>query len=182
MLTPTEISNVSKIFTLEDYMLNPPDNTEWVDGQLVEKNGMTAKHGRIQAKLSYYWRSFMISSNQGGEVYVETPCRTVGRGRCPDVSYLTPELVTQFGNFTTLPQSFPLIAEIISPTDQAEEVFTKVREYLESGCQEVWLIFPESQWVLVMTKQQQRLFNLGEIVNTQIVLQGFSVPVDELLA
>jgi Uma2 family endonuclease len=182
MLTTTEISNVSKTFTLEDYMLNPPDNTEWVDGQLVQKNGMTAKHGRIQAKLSYYWRSYMLSSNQGGEVYTETACRTVRRGRCPDVSYLTPELVAQFGDFTVLPQSFPLIAEIISPTDQAEEVFTKVREYLESGCQEIWLVFPESQWVLVMTKQQQRLFNLGEIVNTQIVLQEFSVPVDELLA
>ncbi len=180
MLTTTERS---KILTLEDYMLNPPDNTEWVDGQLVEKNGMAAKQGRIQSKLSYYWRSFMLSSNQGGEVYTETPCRTVGRGRCPDVSYITPELLTQFGvNFTVLPQSFPLIAEIVSPTDQAEEVFTKVREYLESGCQEVWLVFPESQWVLIITQQQQRLFNLGEVASTQIVLPGFSISVDELLA
>ncbi|HAX76197.1 MAG TPA: hypothetical protein DCY88_10255 [Cyanobacteria bacterium UBA11372] len=180
MLTTTERS---KILTLEDYMLNPPDNTEWVDGQLVEKNGMAAKQGRIQAKLSYYWRSFMISSDRGGEVYTETPCRTVARGRCPDVAYITPELLTQFGvNFTVLPQSFPLIAEIVSPTDQAEEVFTKVREYLESGCQEVWLVFPESQWVLVITQQQQRLFNLGEVASTQIVLPGFSISVDELLA
>jgi hypothetical protein len=27
----------------------PTDNMEWVDGQLVEKNGMTLKHSRIQA-------------------------------------------------------------------------------------------------------------------------------------
>ena len=180
MLTTTEIS---KVLTLEDYMLNPPDKTEWVDGQLVEKNGMAAKQGRIQARLARYWGNYIISSNQAGEVYTETPCRTVGRGRCPDVSYITPELLTQFGvNFTVLPQSFPLIAEIVSPTDRAEEVFTKVREYLESGCQEVWLVFPESQWVLVITQQQQRLFNLGEVASTQIVLPGFSISVDELLA
>lgn len=180
MLTTTE---ASKILTLEDYMLNPPDKTEWVDGILVEKNGMTAKTGRIQAKLCYYWRNYILSGDRGGEVYTETPCRTVGRGRCPDVAYITPELLTQFGvNFTVLPQSFSLIAEIVSPTDRAEEVFAKVREYLESGCQEVWLIFPESQWVLVIAQQQQRLFNLGEVASTQIVLPGFSVSVDELLA
>lgn len=176
------VSNVSKVFSLEDYMLNPPARTEWVDGQLVEKTGMTAKHGRIQSRLSRYWGNYMISSKQGGEVYTETSCRTVGRGRCPDVSYLTPELVAQFGEFTTLPQSFLLIAEIVSPTDAAEEVFGKVREYLQSGCLEVWVVFPESQWVLVITQQQQVLLSIGDVVSTQAVLQGFSVAVDELLA
>ncbi|MGA9378777.1 MAG: Uma2 family endonuclease, partial [Phormidium sp.] len=58
----------------------------------------------------------------------------------------------------------------------------KVKEYLDSGCQEIWLVFPESQWVLVVTKQQQKLFNLGDTVSTEIMLPGFSVAVDELLA
>ena len=182
MVTTTEVSNVSKVFTLEDYILNPPDNTEWVDEQLVEKKGSTAKHGRTQSRLSYYWGNYINYNNLGGEVYISVHCRTVGRGRCPDVAYLTPDLVAQFGEFTVLPQSFPLIAEIISPTDKAEEVFTKVREYLESGCQEIWLIFPDSQWVLVITQQQQKLFSLGDVVSTQNVLQGFSVAVNELLA
>ena len=169
--------------SLDEWMQSPPDNTEWVDGQLIEKKGMTAKTGRIQSRLSFYWRSHIISNEQGGEVYTETSCRTVGRGRCPDVSYLTPELVAQFGeDFTVLPQSFPLIAEIVSPTDDAEEVFTKVNEYLQSGCQEVWLVLPESKWVIVITKEQRFLFTTGEVVSTQAVLQGFSVAVDELLA
>lgn len=182
MLTTAEASNLTKVFTLEDYMLNPPERTEWVDGQLVEKNGMTAKHGRTQARLATYWRNYMTSSGQDGEVYTETPCRTVGRGRSPDVAYLTPELLTQFGdNFSVLPQSFTLIAEIISPTDCAEEVFAKANEYLQSGCQEVWLVLPESQWIVVITKEQRFLFTRGEVVSAQIVLQGFSVAVDELL-
>ena len=162
-------------------MLNPPDGMEWVDGQLVEKTGMTAKHGRIQARLARYWGNYMLSSNQGGEVYTETSCRTVGRARCPDVSYLTPELIAEFGEFTVLPQSFVLIAEIISPTDGAEEVFTKVKEYLQSGCQEIWLVFPESHYVLVIT-QQQFILSVSDVVSTQNVLKGFSVAVNELLA
>lgn len=177
------IPDVTEILSLEEWMQNAPDNTEWIDGQLIEKIGMTAKHGRIQSRLARSWGNYMLSTNQGGEVYTETPCRTVGRGRCPDVAYLTPELLTQFDkNFTVLPQSFPLIAEVISPTDKAEEVFTKVKEYLNSGCEEIWLIFPESEYILVITQQQQKLFNLGEIANTSKILAGFSISVDELLA
>ncbi|MEQ9669285.1 Uma2 family endonuclease [Coleofasciculus sp. G2-EDA-02] len=172
----------SPVFSVEDYLLNPPDHTEWVDGQLVEKQGINAKQGRIQARLARYWINHQIFSSQGGHVYTGSACWTGERGCRPDVSYLTPELVEQFGDFTVLSQSFPLIAEIISPTDGAEEVFSKVKEYLRSGCQEVWLVFPESQWVLVITEQQQVLFNHGDVVKTQQVLEGFSVAVDNLLA
>ncbi|MBD1825295.1 Uma2 family endonuclease [Cyanobacteria bacterium FACHB-DQ100] len=168
--------------SLEVFLENPIDHAEWIDGQIFEKKEMSAKTGRIQARLARYWGNYQESSQQGGEVYTETPCRTVGRVRCPDVAYLSPALVAQHGNFKVLPHSFLLIAEIISPTDEAEEVFTKVREYLASQCQEVWLVFPESQYVLVITADRQVLKTLGETVTTQKVLQGFSVSVDELLA
>ena len=46
---------------------------------------------------------------------MELPCITVRQGRRPDVCYLTPELVAEFGNNATLPQSPLLIAEIASP-------------------------------------------------------------------
>lgn len=186
MVTATIISDISKIdskiCSLEDYILNPPEHMEWVNGQLVEKEGMAAKHSRIQARMGRYWGNYMTSSSQGGEVYTEAACWTGERGRRPDVAYLTPELVEQFGDFSVLSQSFSLIAEIISPTDGAENVFLKVKEYLQSGCQEIWLVFPDSQWVLVITEERQVLFNPGQVASTQKVLLGFSVAVDELLA
>jgi Uma2 family endonuclease len=173
----------TQVMSLEEFLANPRDRMEWVDGHVQEKQkDMTAKTGRIQAKLARLWGNYQNSSSQGGEVYVETACRTVGRVRCPDVAYLTPELVAEHGDFKVLPQSFPLIAEIISPTDEAEEVFTKVREYLRSGCLEVWLLFPDSQWVLVITGEQQKLCSMEQTATTQQVLEGFSVAVSELLA
>jgi Uma2 family endonuclease len=174
-LTASEVS-------FESFLENPIDHNEWVDGQLVEKNGMNAKTGRIQARLARYWGNYQETSQQGGEIYTETPCRTVDRVRCPDVAYLSAEQVKEYGDFKVLPRSFPLIAEIISPTDQAEDVFTKVREYLASGCEEVWLVFPESQYVLVITSDRQELKGLSNTVSTQKVLSGFSVAVQELIA
>jgi len=168
--------------TIEEFMINPPEEMEWVDGQLVQKNGMTLKHSRVQSRLGRYWGNYKDSSGQGGEVYTELPCRTNQQGRRPDVAYLTPELVAQFGDFPTLPQSPPLIAEIVSPTDIAEELFLKAQEYLNSNCLEVWLVFPESRWVLIITQTQKLAFNAGSTVSTQLLLAGFSITIDELLA
>lgn len=179
MLTSTIVKDD---FSLEDFVANPPDHREWVDGQLVEKNGMTLRHGKIQLRLGRSWEDYKDSSGQGGEVYTDVPCRTRKQGRYPDVAYLTPELVAQFGNVATLPQSFPLCAEIVSPTDIAEDVLLKAQEYLESGGDEVWLVFPESRWVMVMTENQGLMFTTGQVVCTQKVLQGFSVLVDDLFA
>ncbi|MEH2222676.1 Uma2 family endonuclease [Nostoc sp.] len=89
--------------------------------------------------------------------------------------------IVKFGDLPTLPQSFPLIAEIVSPTDLAEELFLKAQEYLQSGCEEVWLVFPESRLVFVMTDNQVLGFKAGDVVSTQKVLLGFSVAIDELL-
>lgn len=91
-------------------------------------------------------------------------------------------MLQEIGEFTILPQSFPLIAEVASPDDSAEELFAKVKEYLTSGCQEVWLLFPENQVVLIITQQKWLVFTAGEQASTQNLLEGFSVTVNELFA
>lgn len=176
--TQIKLENVA----LEDLKVSLPEHMEWVDGQFIEKNGMTLKHSEIQFNLGFHWRSHLTANGQGGKVYTDVPCRTTKQVRRPDVAYLTPELVAEFGDLATLPQSFPLIAEIVSPTDVAEDVFLKAQEYLQSGCEEVWLVFGESRLVLVMTQSQIVGFKSGEVVGTQKVLPGFSMAVAELVA
>ncbi len=175
------IATVTETITLDDFMANPPEGKEWVNGQLVEKTGITIKHSRIQSRLDYAWRNYAATCGQGGETYVELPCRTQRQGRRPDVSYLSAELVEEFADAAVLPQSPPLVGEIASPDDSAEGLFAKAEEYLESGCQEVWLVFPEGRRVLIVTAASMLAFNRGDVVSTQMVLLGFSVAVDDLL-
>jgi Uma2 family endonuclease len=170
-------------FTLEDFMQNPPEGMEWVDGTLVEKTGMTVRHGTLQSRLSRYWGNHKDAQKLGGEVVTETACQTLKQARRPDVAYMTPELVTQYGQAGVVPQSFPLVAEIASPDDSAERLFAKAIEYLESGCEEVWLVFPEARLILVKLKEKPwDLFVPGQAIATQTILQGFSIAVDELFA
>jgi Uma2 family endonuclease len=166
--------------TLEDFIANPTEGKEWIDGNLVEKTGMTIAHSKIQARMARLWGNYLLQSGQGGEVYVELPCVTLRQGRRPDVCYLTPELIEQFGNNATLPQSPPLIAEVASPTDSAEDLFAKAAEYLESGCVEVWLIFPESHRLLIITQTQTLAFRSPDEVTTQKMLSGFCLLLSEL--
>ncbi|ALF52327.1 hypothetical protein ACX27_04840 [Nostoc piscinale CENA21] len=179
VVTPIK-NTTSTDYSLEDWLQSPSEGKEWVNGELLEKE-VTLKHSRIQAKVATYWRNYKDASGQGGEVYTEAPCLTNKQGRRPDVAYLTPELMQQFGEPAVLPQSFPLIAEIISPTDLAEDMIAKSQEYLQSGSEEVWLVFPENSWIIVITKNQRLVFIAGEIVRTQSVLPGFNIAVNELL-
>ena len=191
--TPAASANLN-ILSLDDWMHNP-QGKEWVDGHLIDKhpliwveghaierNGMTLKRSRTQATLATCWKNYNAQNKSGGEVYTEAPCRTQKKGRYPNVAYLTPELLTQFGQEDVLPQSFPLCAEVVSPTDFAQDVIAKAQEYLQSSGEEVWLLLPENYWVIVVTQDSQKIFVSSQVVSTQKILIGFSIVVNELFA
>lgn len=181
LISPEELS--SKPFTLEDFMEQPPQDMEWVDGALIDKTGMTIQHALAQGKLVTQWNIYSSTHDPGGSALTEAPCRTLKQGRRPDVAYLPSNVLTQMRSLNVSPQSYPLIAEVASPPDYAEELFAKAIEYLESGCEEVWLLFPEAQLIMVKTIEQPwQVFSSGQTIATQKVLKGFSIPVDQLFA
>lgn len=179
---PTAQLQPSRDYSLEAFIAQPIDDAEWVDGQITQRTGMTVKHGVVQGQLSRLWGNYAEAIQEGGKSCTEAPCCTLKQVRRPDVAYIPATLLAQHGQPATFPQSFPLIAEIASPTDSAEDLFAKATEYLESGCQEIWLIFPEARWVLVLTTDQHLWFTAAETVSTQVVLTGFSIAVQELLS
>ena len=182
MATPPANIEAASTLSLEKFLAHPPERTEWVDGKLVEKTNTTFKQSATQSRLNYHWRNYMDASGKAGEVLIGLLCRTILHVRRPDVAYITSELLAQYGkDFITLPQSFPLIAEVVSPDDKAEELFAKAEEYLASGCQEVWLLFPEARLILVKVQQQDwRLYNCNDTIATQLVLKGFTTVVNDL--
>ncbi|MGY4609514.1 Uma2 family endonuclease [Thermostichus sp. MS-CIW-38] len=145
------VSTLSK--TLADYLANPVAQTKWVDGYIVEKVGQTLGYAKLQTRLLFRWAGYVEHQQLGGMVLVEAPCQTTGKVRRPDVAYLSPDLIQQFGeDIAALLQSYPLTGEILSPTDSGEDIFLKAQEYLSSDVLEVWLIFPRSKYVFIQTQ------------------------------
>ncbi|MEO0457883.1 MAG: Uma2 family endonuclease [Cyanobacteria bacterium P01_A01_bin.114] len=172
----------SRFYALEAFIKNPIDDAEWVDGQIIEKEDMTVKHGIVQGQLSHLWQQYADSVQDDGRACTEAPCCTLKQVRRPDVAFIPADLLDKYGQPATFPESFPLIAEIVSPSDSAEDVFAKAKEYLASGCQEVWMVFPEAEWVLVLTENQHLWFTADEVAMAQTVLKGFSVKVKDLVS
>lgn len=168
--------------TLEEFLANPPEHKEWINGEIRETTAMTIRHSELQAKLIIALGIYLQTSQQGGKVYAELPCKTTKQGRRPDVAYLTAELVASSAQDSSLAQSPPFVAEIASPADSAEELFAKASEYLASGCEEVWLILPENQRVFIITQEQTLAFNMGDIISPQKVLKGFTINLNQLFS
>lgn len=182
VLAPVQ-EQLPKQFSLEDFIANPPQDMEWVDGELIEKTGMTPKHSVAQGNLVTQWNNHSTTHEPGGKAMPELACRTLKQGRRPDVSYLPPTMYPVVLQLNAAPQSPPLIAEIASPTDCAEELFAKAIEYLDSGCEEVWIAFPEAKLIMVKTIEQSwQIFSSGQTIATQKILIGFSIAVDQLFA
>lgn len=181
----TPVYRPGQAVSLADFLAHPPDQCEWVNGLIVKKTVVTSIHSASQVRLARILDVFVSQSGLGGVVYVELLCRTQKQGRRPDVSYITPELLTEVGrNYGALPQSFPLIAEIASPDDPGEGLLAKAKEYLESGAQEVWIIFPENEIALTAIMAAEtvdwQIFNRTNPIVTRAILPGLVVNLAEL--
>ncbi|MEM8805429.1 MAG: Uma2 family endonuclease, partial [Cyanobacteria bacterium P01_G01_bin.38] len=93
-----------------------------------KKTDITVKHARVQGRLTRLWGNF-ADTDKLGDVVTEAPCCTLKQVRRPDVAFISAKLLAEHGQAATFPESFPLISEIASPTDRAEDIFAKAKEY-----------------------------------------------------
>jgi Uma2 family endonuclease len=71
-----------------------------------------------------------------------------------------------------------LVVEVISPANKANEVETKVQEYLRLGVRMVWLVYPQLQSVTVERAGAPAVrVRAGEMISSEDVLPGFEAPV-----
>jgi Uma2 family endonuclease len=108
------------------------------------------------------------------------------RFREPDVVYLKAENAhLRHAKFW---DRADLAMEIVSddPKDRKRDLETKPREYAEAGIPEYWIIDPEQQRVRVLTLEGGAYKVHGDFgpgtLATSVLLPGFAVAVDQLLA
>ncbi len=185
------IHKISHKVSLEEFIQNPPENSEWVNEQIIEKQNMGFLHAKLQIRLGVLLSMFLEMNHLQGVVCSELLCRTLKQARKPDVAYMSAKQVEVYGNddFITLPECFPLVIEIASPRDIVEDIFSKAEEYLQAGAEEVWLIFPRNRLIIIATlellEEKSEVKWLLSANNQQAcspkVLSGFSVNINELL-
>jgi Uma2 family endonuclease len=170
-----------------DDLLNMPDGDlyELVNGELVERNvGLESSWigGEVQARLRDYSREkeqgWVFPADASYQCFPFDPTLV----RKPDVSFIRRGRLPG----DKLPACHCRIApdlavEVVSPNDLAEEVETKIQEYLNAGVRLVWVVYPESRIVHIF-RQDGTLAAVradGEL-DGEDVIPGFRCPVSSI--
>jgi Uma2 family endonuclease len=157
---------------------------ELVRGEVIETMPPGGQHGAIAVILAMLLRLW-TKQTVGGYVGVEagyTLARDPDTVRGPDVSYVRAERIPSAG----VPEGFwdlapDLAVEVVSPSETAEDVREKVRDFLQAGTPLVWTIYPRTREVIVHTPDGiARTYNIDDTLMYSDVLPGFTCTVAEL--
>lgn len=158
---------------------------ELIDGVWVEKsmsNVAAAVESNLNATVNTYVRvkklGFVLTESARYQLFSTQSKRL----RRPDLSFI------RFGRLQdeklpdkTIQLAPDLAVEVISPTDSAEEVETKLDEYLRAGVRLVWVIYLPTRNVWAYKADgTAKLYRSGDTLPGEDVLPGFAVPVADL--
>jgi Uma2 family endonuclease len=119
------------------------------EGELVTVTEPMPRHNRVRDGIARLVGNF-VEQRKLGAVFVETGYQlTPGTVRIPDVSFVPADRMREIDLDKRI-QGVPALAiEVVSPTDLAEELTQKVRQYLASGSRAVWVFYPKTREVQV---------------------------------
>jgi len=133
------------LMSVEEYLRTSFDgpDCEYLDGEVVERNMGELPHGDLQGNLTRLLWQFR--SRLGIRVVPEIRIQIhAHRFRVPDIGVWRDDNVG-----TGIPTVPPfLVVEILSPEDRMVRVLPKIKEYLASGVEWIWLVDPEEKRAL----------------------------------
>ena len=159
---------------------------ELVKGELREVN-MSTESDHIAGEIYFRLKLHCVSQQPGWVLPEGTSFRCFPDDpdgvRRADVSYITlsrmtPAAYRTYGHCCVAPD---LVAEVISPRDNAKEVADKIQDWLGAGVRVVWEVYPANQTVRAHRPDGTiLLFRSKDTLTAEDVLPGFACPVADL--
>lgn len=174
---------VTSQMTLEEFAALPDDGTkqELDRGEVKVMAPAQFRHGWIVEKLRRSLSEAVYGGNLGiliaeiGFLLSEDPAIV----RAPDLAFVRHDRVPTEPADEYFRGAPDLAIEVVSPNDRAIELREKVRQYLDAGAAEVWVLYPNVQQVEVWGPERRDL-NADDTLASEDLFPGWSVPVVEL--
>lgn len=162
---------------------------EIIEGQYVELPPMSQFAARLASRIHVKLAAFN-DSNDLGETVVEVLFRLPldkDRNRRPDVAFVSYKRWPKGTPSKTTENAWPVVpelaVEVVSPTDRAEEVMEKVREYFQVGVELVWVIYPSLRlWTVYESLASSRTLTVADELDGGTVLPGFRLSLGAFFA
>lgn len=184
VLEPEEVDDVRIAMSKETFLnWNPDDGFlyEYDNGFAEQTTGMKKEERYIISNIqdtfdttnAYRERAKLLPES---DVWV-----TDSQKRIPDVAFFTRDQINESANGVETIPAF--VVELISPTDRADKIETKVIEYFNAGVQVIWHVFPALRMVRVFTsvKSNTTYFETDRFSAAPAV-PDLQMTVDELFA
>ncbi|MCS7209729.1 MAG: Uma2 family endonuclease [Fimbriimonadales bacterium] len=182
MATVREQPKRKRRYTEHDLLQLPDDGRKYelVNGRLqtVPTGG---RHGRIGYRLARRIGNSAPESLEGFDS--STGFRIAGGNiRSPDFALMQKTRLPQGEPPVDLIDGAPdLAVEIVSPSENLNDLYQKVLEYFESGAQQVWLLFPERKQAYRYTAPLEvEVLHENDVLTGGELLPNFEVRVGEL--
>ena len=146
------------------------------EGELVTMTEPMPRHNWVRDNIAAALREF-AHPRQLGRVFVETGYElTPETVRIPDVSFVPADRVREIDLDKRI-QGAPAVAvEVVSPTDLAEDLTQKVKQYLAAGAKAVWVFYPRTHEVQVFRADSTTFVrHEPEMLEEPDVLPGLSL-------
>lgn len=133
----------------------------------------TFRHNMIRDRIARVLREFVVA-NRLGNVTIESDFRLdAAVVRNPDVAFVSAKKLKDFDIDTSPIEGVPdLAVEVVSPSNSAQDMLTKVHQYLAVGSQAVWVFYPNLRVVEIHDKQGTREIAASAVLEEHTVFHG----------
>ncbi|MCY4063480.1 MAG: Uma2 family endonuclease [Chloroflexi bacterium] len=159
---------------------------ELVEGEIVEMSKPSGLHGQITFLLSLKIGNYVVDNGLGIVTAADTGFILE---RNPDgrdtVRGLDIAFISSANAPAVLPDQLVVVApdlavEVISPSNEAEDIHHKIRQLLAAGTALVWIVYPRTRTVEVHSHSGSATLESGDFLSGGDVLPGFEIPVREI--
>jgi Uma2 family endonuclease len=159
---------------------------ELIEGEIQEMSPAGGEHGEVGGDLfGFIWNHVRqnglgrVTAAETGYILFKDPDGkdTV---RAPDVGFVSSERAPQPFTEKYIPMAPDLAVEVVSPGDSADEIETKVTQYLRYGVRMVIVVYPTTKTVLVHTPTGLKRLTIEDTLDGGDVLPGFTLKVREI--
>lgn len=158
---------------------------ELINGEIYELPTPSPLHNFIVTSIVAFLFNFVRLHNLGF-VFGDATSYSLPNGDelIPDASFVSKERQS-----LPLPDKFfiapDLVVEVASPSNRERELIDKAESYLESGTRLVWVVYPLTQVVDAIRRNEQGKLVIQKIgyngsLDGEDVLPGFTLPVKDI--
>jgi len=186
------MTDIEKVEVTLDDLMKLDKRVEIIDGEIVEMPAAGMMHHIVGGNIYRILDPFVTGHGLGavffdGLTYLMfSNTKRLKDSFVPDVSFIrTENILGEIDLSKPYPGISDLAIEVISPSENADDVQTKIRTYLDKGTEQVWVAYPTTKEVYQYRDDKNpeiRICRDGEKMDVESLFPGLQLTLEMIFA